>query len=174
MDVMYVFHILYVAFFRILYFVYAVLRWPTSFGKGCVCVCRLQAGGEGVGWLAKSRPVSAGQHSSDADTRPVRTAHTHQLLAHHARLRLAGDRRRHDGHSELSHRDAQSRREDVRRRQRRRDDRAAAAAARRHARPTITVFHRQTQRPSDDVARGPCRHTEIVTDRLPGSCPHLY
>jgi len=139
------------------------------------CVAWLQAGSEGVGWLAESRPISTGQHSSDADTRPVRTAHTDQLLAHHARLRLARDRRRHDRHSELSHRDAQGRREDVRqrwwrRRRRRRDVRSAAAAARRNARPA-TVFHGKTERPSDDVTGRPCRITEIVLCRLPGSCP---
>jgi len=132
----------------------------------------LQADSEGVGRSAESRSISTRQHSPDADTRPVRSAHSHQLLAHHTWLRLAGDRRRHDGHSELSQRDAQTRREDVRRCRRRRRvvGSAAAAARRRHARPTAAVFRRETERPGDDVTRGCCRVTEIVMRRLPEFC----
>ena len=73
----------------------------------------MQADGEGARRPAEPRPLAAGQRSSTDCARAGNPAPSHTLLAHHTRLRLAGDRCRHDGHSELPQRDDQVHRQEL-------------------------------------------------------------
>ena len=73
----------------------------------------MQADGEGAWRSTEPRPITARQRSAADSPRARHPAPPYPLLAHHTWLRLAGHRRRHDRHPELSQRDDQVHRQEL-------------------------------------------------------------